>query len=139
MNSTNLWKMTQYIAIAGIALALYLLWQQISKPTWQPCSINATVNCDAIISGPVSYTLGIPTPLYGLVGYILILIASSKKWKRVLLGTALFGLVFCMRIFFIEIFQLKVICPVCIGCQVLMICATVVSMMLSFNRKNALG
>ena len=131
MKTVDLWKVTQYIAIAGIGLAGYLLWQQLFHPAWQPCSINATVNCDAIVSGPVSYTLGIPTPLYGLIGYIVILIASIKKWKRVLLGTAIFGLVFCLRIFFIEIFQLKVICPVCIGCQVLMIGATVTSVLLN--------
>ena len=130
MKTIDLWKVTQYIAIAGIGLAVYLLWQQLFRPTWQPCSINATINCDAIVSGPVAYTLGIPTPLYGLMGYIVILIASIKKWRKVLLGTALFGLAFCLRIFFIEIFQLKVICPVCIGCQVLMIGASVCAGML---------
>lgn len=135
MKTLNLWKVTQYIAVAGIGLALYLLWQQMFSPAWQPCSISATVNCDAIVKGPVAYTLGIPTPLYGLVGYIVILIASMKKWRRVLLGTAIFGLVFCLRIFFIEIFQLRVICPVCIGCQVLMIGATVTSGLLNKNTK----
>ena len=131
MKTATLWKVTQYIAIAGIGLAVYLLWQQIFRPAWQPCSINATINCDAIVKGPVALTLGIPTPLYGLIGYIVILIASIKKWRRVLLGTALFGLVFCLRIFFIEIFELQVICPVCIGCQVLMIGATITSFLLS--------
>ena len=131
MKTVDLWKVTQYIAIAGIGLVVYLLWQQFFHPAWQPCSINATVNCDAIVKGPVANTLGIPTPLYGLIGYIVILIASVKKWRRVLLGTAIFGLVFCLRIFFIEIFQLKVICPVCIGCQVLMIGATVTSVLLN--------
>ena len=135
MKTVNLWKVTQYIAIAGIGLAIYLLWQQIFRPAWQPCSINATVNCDAIVSGPVSYTLGIPTPLYGLIGYIVILIASIQKWRRVLLGTAIFGLVFCLLLFIIEIFQLKVVCPVCIACQVLMIGATVTSALLSVFKR----
>lgn len=133
MKTETLWKITKYIAIAGIALAIYLLWQQMFRPAWQPCSINATVNCDAIVKGPVANTLGIPTPLYGLVGYIVILIASMKQWRRVLLGTAIFGLVFCLRIFFIEIFQLQVICPVCIGCQLLMIGATITSVLLHKN------
>jgi uncharacterized membrane protein len=56
-----------------------------------------------------------------------------KQWRRVLLGTAIFGLVFCLRVFFIEIFQLKVICAVCIGCQVLMIGATITSVLLHKN------
>lgn len=130
MTTSNLWNLTKSIAIVGIGLAIYLLWQQMFRPAWQPCSINATVNCDAIVKGPVAYTLGIATPLYGLIGYIVILIASFKKWRRVLLGTALFGLIFCLRIAYIEIFQLYVICPVCIGCQVLMIGATITGVML---------
>ena len=139
MKTETLWKITKYIAIAGIALAIYLLWQQMLRPAWQPCSINATVNCDAIVKGPVANTLGIPTPLYGLVGYIVILIASMKQWRRVLLGTAIFGLVFCLRIFFIEIFQLKVICPVCIDYQMLMIGATALGyIILSQNKTHGL-
>ncbi len=130
ITSQYLWKATLYIASAGVVLALYLLWQQLFRPAWQPCSINATVNCDAIVSGPVALTLSIPTPLYGLVGYIVILIAGIKRWRRVLLGTSLFGLVFCLRIFYIEIFELGVICPVCIGCQLLMVGATATSVLL---------
>ena len=139
MSTPTFWKLTRYIAISGIVLAIYLLWQQMFRPAWQPCSINATVNCDAIITGPVAYTLGIPTPLYGLVGYIVILIASFKRWRRILMGTALFGLVFCLRIAFIELFQLRVICPVCIGCQVLMIGATIASIALAFRTKKLVG
>jgi len=57
------------LAVTGIGLAIYLLWQQIFQPTFQLCNINSTVNCDAIIKGAVAKTLGIPTPLIGLFGY----------------------------------------------------------------------
>lgn len=121
MNTTRIFRWITYVSLFGVGLAVYLLWQQMSKPAFQPCNINATVNCDAIISGPVSQTLGIPTPLYGLAGYIFILIASHMKWRRVAWGVATFGVLFCLRLFIIEIFQLHVICPVCIACQITMI------------------
>jgi len=109
------------LSLIGIILAIYLLFEQITKPAISPCTINNTINCNAIISGSVSKTLSIPTPLYGLIGYIVILFAAFKKSNKLILGMSAFGLIFCLRIAFIEIFTLHVICPVCIGCQVIMI------------------
>lgn len=109
------------LSILGIALAVYLLVEQVTQSSFRPCTINATVNCDAIISGPVATTFGIPTPLYGLIGYIVIFAAAVLKKKKLLLSMAGFGLVFCLWIAYKELFELKVICPVCIACQVIMI------------------
>lgn len=105
----------------GIILAVYLLWQQFYHPAFQPCNINATINCEAVISGPVAKTFGIPTPLYGLIGYIVIFFAAIYKWKKLLFGMATFGLLFCMWIGYKELFELRVICPICITCQLIMI------------------
>jgi uncharacterized membrane protein len=109
------------LSVIGILLATYLLWQQFFQPEFKPCNINATINCDAVISGPVAKTLGIPTPLYGFIGYFVILFAAITKKAKLLLGMATFGLAFCMYIAYIELVQLRVLCPVCIACQVVMI------------------
>jgi uncharacterized membrane protein len=109
------------LALVGILLAVYLLVEQIFHPAFQPCNISSSVNCSAIISGSVSKTLGLPTPLYGLMGYIVILLAAIFHHKKLLLGTATFGLAFLLRIAYIELILLHVICPVCIGCQLIMI------------------
>jgi len=121
------------LAGLGIFLALFLLWEQIFRPSFQPCNINATVNCDAVISGEVSKTLGIPTPLIGLVGYIIILFAAFKKNAKLVLGMAAFGLAFCLYIAYRELFQLHVICPVCVLCQLDMITVFILGIIL--NRK----
>lgn len=123
----------KFLAALGIVLAVYLLWQQFARPEFQPCSINATVNCDAIISGEVAKTLGIPTPLYGFVGYVVIFIAAFLKKKSLVLAMASFGLAFCLWIAYIELFQLHVICPVCILCQLIMI--SVFSLAVILKRK----
>lgn len=114
-------KIIRLLAIFGILLALYLLWERFFHPGIQPCNINSVVNCDAIISGAVSNTLGIPTPLIGLIGYVLILIGSVFYWKKLVVGMAAFGLVFCLWIAYQELFLLHVVCPVCILCQLTMI------------------
>ena len=122
------------LAVIGISLALFLLWERYFQPSFQPCNINATVNCDAVISGALSNTLGIPTPLIGLTGYIIILIASFRKNSKLVLGMSAFGLVFCLYIAYRELFQLHVVCPVCIACQLDMITVFVLGILLWKNR-----
>lgn len=109
------------VALLGLVLSSYLLYQQFFRSSFEPCYVNSLVNCDAIISGPVKYTFGIPTPLYGFIGYIVILVASFTKKIKLLLSMALFGLFFCLGIAYKEIVILKVICPLCIACQSIMI------------------
>lgn len=115
-----------YLAIkilssVGVILAVYLLWEQWTLSSFRPCTVNAFINCDAVISGAVAKTFGIPTPLYGLIGYIVIFVSAVFHQKKLLMAMATFGLVFCMWIAYKELFELRVICPVCIGCQLIMI------------------
>ena len=118
------------LAGLGLSLSIYLLWQKLFHPDVQPCNINNWINCDAVISGPVANTLRIPTPLYGLIGYIVIFFAAIFKKTRLMLGMAGFGLVFCLYIAYQELFLLRVICPVCIGCQIVMIAVFILSIKL---------
>jgi len=122
------------LGVIGVGLAIFLLWEQLFHPSFQPCNISSTVNCDAVISGVVAKTLGIPTPLIGLVGYIFILIGAFKKNAKLVLGMATFGLLFCLYLGFREIFQLHVLCPVCILCQIDMITVFILGIFL--NKKD---
>lgn len=124
------------LAVIGICLALFLLWERYFKPSFQPCNINSGVNCNAIINGEVSDTLGIPSPLIGLIGYIIILFAAFKKKSKLVLGMATFGLIFCLYIAYRELFQLHVVCPVCILCQLDMITVFILGIILT-SKKNA--
>lgn len=121
-NNAKLYKAVTVLSIIGILLALYLLYGFLVRPDFQPCNISETINCDAVTKGEVSTFAGIPVPLIGLTGYILILYFALRKNKKLMLGMSLFGTLFCLRITFIEVFQLKVICPVCLACQIVMFC-----------------
>lgn len=129
MKKESIFKYVKWLAMFGVLLAVYLLWQQIAQPAFKPCSINATINCDAVITGPVSKTFGISTPLFGLVGYVVILIASILKKPKLMLSMATFGLVFCLWIAYQELVLLRVICPVCILCQIVMLSVFTLSIM----------
>lgn len=123
-------KYSKYIKILsafGIGLALYLFINYLTQPIVRICTINSRVNCDAVISGEVSTTLGIPTSLYGLIGYVAILVFSILNKKKWVFGVSLFGTLFCLRITFIEVFMLKVYCPVCALCQLDMLALLILS------------
>lgn len=123
----NRHRIITWLGIFGILLAVYLLFEQVTQPSFRPCTVNATVNCDAIIDGPVARTLGIPTPLFGLAGYIAIVFFAMKKRLKEVFWFASGGLAFCLYIAYIELVQLRVICPVCILCQLTMISIFVLS------------
>lgn len=127
MKNDKLYLSVKILASIGIVLACFLLWEQLFHPAFQPCRINSTVNCDAIISGVVAKTLGIPTPLYGLIGYIVILTSAFLQRKKLLLGMATFALLFCGWIGYREIFQLHVICPVCVACDFIILTVFILS------------
>lgn len=120
----------KFLAVIGVALAIFLLWERYFQPAFQPCTINSVINCNAIISGKVSNTLGIPTPVIGLIGYLFILGGAFWKKPQLIFGMATFGLLFCLYIAFREIFQLHVVCPVCLLCQLDMIVVWALSLML---------
>ena len=130
---TNLFLIFKILSLIGIILALFLLWEQLFQPEFKPCSINQTINCDAIISGQLAKILNIPTPLYGLAGYLIIFIVAWLKNSRLILATAIFGVCFCLGLAYIELFQLQVICPVCILCQLDMITVLGLSVWLSYK------
>lgn len=133
MNTNKFFFAIKALSLIGIILAVYLLWQQFYQPEFQPCNINATINCDAIINGAVAKTFGLPTPLYGLIGYIVIFFASIFRKKKLLVNMAIFGLAFCTWIAYKELFELRVVCPICITCQIIMI--TVFCLALVVNKK----
>lgn len=121
MADKKIWQTISVLSVFGMFLAIYLFYNYLTRPAFQPCSINATINCDAVTKGVVSTFFGIPVSLIGLIGYIIIFISTLIKNKRLALFMSAFGTLFCLRITYIEIFQLKVICPVCLACQIVMI------------------
>lgn len=121
MRSLMFYTSIKILAVVGILLALYLLVEQMYQPAFRPCNVNSLVSCEPIISGRIQKTFGISTPIYGLTGYILIFIAAYLEKRKTVMGIASAGLLFCLWIAYEELFVMRVICPVCMGCQFVMI------------------
>lgn len=134
MSDKTFYKITIALSVIGIALASYLFYNYLTRPVVEICTINEQVNCDAVTKGVLSTLFGIPVSLIGLVGYLSILVFSFLKNKKMVLGMALFGLIFCLRLTILELFSLKVICPVCMACQVDMLAVFLLAVFANFRR-----
>lgn len=121
MSDKKIWTIITVLATIGIGLAIYLFYSYLSPNPPQICSINATINCDAVTKGPLAEWYGVPVSLVGLIGYIIILGSALGQKKWLALGMTTFGMLFCLRLTYLEIFVEKVLCPVCMMCQIVML------------------
>jgi uncharacterized membrane protein len=133
----KLYTTIKLLSILGIFLASYLFYEYITRPPVQVCYVNSTVNCDAVTKGPVSTLYGVPVSLVGLIGYLVIVVCAFAVKPKLVFAMSLFGLLFCLRITFIEVFHLHVICPVCLTCQLDMLIVFVLACVLNFKKPSA--
>lgn len=131
----NIWRILIGLSILGILLATYLFYNFLTKPLFESCYLNSHINCDAVTKGSLSTLFGIPVSLIGLTGYIVILLSSIFRKKLLVLGMSAFGMVFCLSITVQELFILKVICPVCLTCQLVMLIVFALAIYLNLNIK----
>ena len=129
----NIWKELIILSVIGIGLAIYLFYNFLNKPLVESCYVNSTINCDAITKGSLSTMFGIPVSLIGLIGYVVILLSSIYKKSKTALAMSAFGMIFCLSITYQEIFNLKVICPVCLTCQLVMLLVFLLALKLNLN------
>jgi uncharacterized membrane protein len=135
LTKNNIWKLLIGLSILGITLSVYLFYNFLVKPEIESCYINSIVNCDAVTKGSLATLLGIPVSLIGLSGYIVILFSSFIKNTKLVLAMSTFGMLFCLFITTQEIFFLKVICPVCLLCQLDMLIVFILVLKLNFGFK----
>lgn len=131
----NIWKILIGLSSLGIILAIYLFYNYLTRPVIESCYVNSIINCDAVTKGVLSTLFGIPVSLIGLTGYIIILLSAIYKKKKLVLGMSTFGMIFCLSITYQEIFVLKVICPVCLTCQIVMLLVFLLSIKLNLDKK----
>lgn len=139
MQKLNYYKIITYLALFGICLALYLLYETFGPAHQSLCYVNSAINCEASTRGPLANLLGIPVSLYGLTGFIFMLLGVYKKWPKLILGMAIFGTLFCLRIILLETFWVKSYCPVCLTCQAVMISILIFSIILVRNGQRTLS
>lgn len=138
LSEQKAWKAITILSAIGIVLAIYLLYNFYSPTPSTVCNINNQLNCDAVSKGcELALFLGIPVAIIGGAGYVIILIASILKKKKLTLAMAAFGTLFCLRMTILELLVIKVFCPVCLACQLIMLVVFLLSVYLFRIRRKS--
>lgn len=136
LTKASAWKWVTILSVIGVFLALYLLYNYYSPIPSTVCDISGKLNCGAVSrGGTLATVLGIPVAIIGLTGYVLIFISSMLKNVKLLFAMATFGMLFCLRMTILEIFVVKVYCPVCLACQLVMTLLFLLSLYFLFSKK----
>ncbi len=98
------------VVVSSLALGAYYDTHPL------PCSINDVWDCGIVNRSPYAELHGIPIAMIGIVGYAL-LAALAGRLPRVTAACALIGMIFALRLTWIEWKVLGVWCIYCVSSQ----------------------
>ncbi|MFZ5437470.1 MAG: vitamin K epoxide reductase family protein [Patescibacteria group bacterium] len=128
-------KWVMALAIIGIGLAAFLYYEYATQNSYGVCNINDVFNCKPITEGVLATFWGIPVSIIGGVGYTVILLTAFLKKFKWSFYMTVFGMLFCLRLTFLEIFVEQVICLVCMACQTIMLIELILTYQLAYPEK----
>ena len=124
--SVYFWTVT-FLAMAGLAVSAYLtvshyrVYTDISYSSF--CAISKAINCDTVSQSSYSIFLGVPVPIWGIIGYTFFLLflsvagsqAADKKriWPLLLLVSLAFS-IYSIILASISAFYIHSYCIMCI-------------------------
>jgi len=126
----NLLRATTILAVLGVAVSAYALWQHFAPFGSGFCNVSSRISCDLVNKSAYSEIVGIPISFVGIIGYTLLagiaiamlvrpsLVAMLFPW---LLAAAIGGLGFSLYLTYVELFVIGAICVLCVTSQVLML------------------
>jgi protein-disulfide isomerase/uncharacterized membrane protein len=115
------------VAIAGLLNMVYSSFSHYRVHTdtlyVSLCAVSEAVNCDTVSQSMYSIFLGMPVPVWGVLGYVLFICllvfaylecADKRRMWLLLFIMALFFSIYSLVLAYILKFQIKVYCIVCI-------------------------
>ncbi|MBC2732973.1 MAG: thioredoxin domain-containing protein [Desulfobacteraceae bacterium] len=115
------------LSVGGFADSIYLsishyrVYTDIGYSSF--CAISKSINCDTVSQSPYSILLGVPVPVWGVLGYLvflLMLVNAKGEWHRqkngwaVLQLIALFFSLYSVVLAFISTYYVHSYCIMCI-------------------------
>jgi uncharacterized membrane protein len=127
---------TTVLAVAGLAVSLYLTISHYAAPDSLACPDTGAINCVKVTTSPESVIFGVPVALYGLLFFAAMTAANlPAAWRRTdswlvpgrLVATGV-GIVFVLYLVYVELFVVDAICLWCTAVHVLVFALFVVTL-----------
>jgi len=130
------------LSFAGIAVSAASLQRHYAKSTTEFCDFSQKFNCDIVNRSEYSEVEGIPVAAIGLLGYATLLFLSTFSKSRAetpnrLLAASLAGLCFALYLTYIEAYELKTWCILCVASQALIVLITASAVVVKLGRARA--
>ena len=133
------------LALVGLFVAVYLWLHAIGIGGAIKC--GASGGCEVVQTSRWAVLLGQPVALYGVIGYLAILIVAlaalrpvalvQRGWSILLTGLATIGVLFTVYLTYLELFVIHALCRWCVGSAVIITAIWVVAV-LSLRRKDGM-
>ena len=124
------------LALVGFFVALYLWLHALGIGGPLKCG---TGGCDTVQTSRWAVFLGMPVALYGVVGYVLILLTAiaglrpvalaQRQWSVLLAALATIGFLFTAYLTYLELFVIHAICRWCVASAVTITAIWIVSLL----------
>jgi uncharacterized membrane protein len=129
------------LSLAGFFVSLYLYLYKIGQIGTLACG---TGGCETVQTSPFSRFLGLEVALYGVIGYLVLLVLSMDMLRRPVAGISSrllpilsgVGLAFTIYLTYLELFVIKAICRWCVGSAVIITLIFIVAL-LDWRRRAA--
>lgn len=115
------------LALAGAIVSGLALHVHYCNDT-QPCSINEKWDCGVVNHSPFAEVEHIPVAAIGIAGYVVLGGLAFWRERALVFLCAGVGLLFALRLTFIEEFALGVWCLYCVISQVIIALITLLSL-----------
>ena len=125
------------LALVGLFVAVYLWLHAIGIGGAIKC--GASGGCEVVQTSRWAVFLGQPVALYGVIGYVVILIVAlagsrpaalaRRGWNVLLLGLATIGVLFTAYLTYLELFVIHAICRWCVGSALIITAIWVVALL----------
>jgi len=110
----------------GLIVSLFAAAEFFNASLRAVCSVNAFLSCSAVDTSGRTSTLGIPDYLWGVGGFVLILIVAALAEQRpedrrrafALLALTTLGVALSLYFLYVEVALIHALCLVCVGAYV---------------------
>ncbi len=125
------------LAVLGALVAGYMTWAEASGNE-TVCVDVGTIDCRAVQQSAYAETIGIPVALLGLLGFVAILavlVLEDQVWlvarygRTLVVGMALFGVIFQTYLTYIEASVLGKWCQWCVTSYIIIIAVFVIGVL----------
>lgn len=120
-SEATLRRIIAFVAVIGIGVATYITIADSSGGS--PACLAGGGGCETVANSSYSHIAGVNIAVFGIVGYVLLLISAFFANDAARFGgfaVALGGFGFSVYLTYLEIFKIEAICQWCVGSAVLM-------------------